>query len=206
VSVPVLASPPKKLLTRMRRDYPEMGVYTRQELSRKVQVYWLFRSTGGTVMVCTISLALLVGLVVTSQTLHAAVLASLREYAVLDALGVPRWRLLSLALFQSLWIGLAGLAIALPVCFGLSYAALLLHTRIILPAPLLLATVGLTLGMAVLSGLWALRVRCSSSTTAKSSPASATPLTRHNQPTPLLSHPRLPFPVGLDKLCNSVKL
>ena len=145
------------LIGELRAEYPEMGIYTREELSYKVRAYWLLRSTGGTVMVCTVSLALLVGLVVTSQTLHAAVLAALREYAVLDALGVPRWRLLALVLIKSFWIGLAGLLLALPVCFLLSWAALLIRTRVILPPALLLLTVLLTLVMSGLSGLLALR-------------------------------------------------
>jgi putative ABC transport system permease protein len=146
-----------RLVGELRAEYPDMGIYSREELSYTARHYWLFRSTGGTVMVCTVSLSLLVGLVVTSQTLHAAVLAALREYAVLDALGVPRWRLLVLVLSQSLWIGLAGLVLAVPICFLLSWAALLIHTRVILPPGLLLLTVGLTLVMTVLSGLLALR-------------------------------------------------
>jgi putative ABC transport system permease protein len=145
------------LVDALRAEYPDMGVYTREELSDKVRAYWLFRSTGGTVMLCTMSLALLVGLVVTSQTLHAAVLASLREYAVLDALGIPRWRLLALVLLKSLWIGLAGLLLSLPVCFLLSAVALLIRTRVVLPPGLLGLTVGLTLAMSALSGLLALR-------------------------------------------------
>ena len=145
------------LVRELGAEYPEMGVYRRDELSFKVRSYWLFRSTGGTVMVCTMSLALLVGLVVTSQTLHAAVLAAVREYAVLDALGIPRWRLLALVLAQSFWIGLGGLVLALPICFLLSWAALLIRTRIILPPALLVLAIGLTLTMSVVSGLLALR-------------------------------------------------
>jgi putative ABC transport system permease protein len=145
------------LVRDLRAEYPDMAVYTRQELSYKAQSYWLFRSTGGMVMVCTVSLSLIVGLVVTSQTLHAAVLAALREYAVLDALGVPRWRFLSLVLLQSFWIGLGGLVLAVPICFVLSWTALLVRTRVILPPQLMLMTTGLTVAMAVLSGLLALR-------------------------------------------------
>jgi putative ABC transport system permease protein len=145
------------VVERLRAQYPDMGVYTRSELSRRVQLYWLFRSTGGTVMLCTIVLALLVGLIVTSQTLYAAVLASLREYAVLDALGIPRLRLVGLVIAQSLWIGALGILLALPVTFVLSWTAILVRTRILLPVELLLATTVLTMGMSLLSGLSALR-------------------------------------------------
>ena len=37
------------------------------------------------------------------------VLAALREYAVLRALGIPRWRMAGLVMAQSLWVGLAGI-------------------------------------------------------------------------------------------------
>ncbi len=45
---------------------------------------------------------------VTSQTLYAATAASLREYAVLRALGIPRRRMAGMVMAQSLWVGLGG--------------------------------------------------------------------------------------------------
>lgn len=145
------------VVERLRRQYPDMGVYSKEELSQRARIYWLSRSRGGMVMVCTIILALLVGLLVTSQTLYAAVLASMREYAVLDALGIPRRRVAGLVLAKSFWIGAGGMALALPIVVALSWAALLLRVRIILPVELLGGTAGLTLGIALLSGLSALR-------------------------------------------------
>lgn len=145
------------LAARLRAQYPEMGVYTAAEFSRRVRLYWLVRSKGGTVMLCTVILALLVGSVVTSQTLYGAVLASLREYSVLDALGIPRRRLVGLVLAQSLWIGLAGVTVALPVIYLLSGAALLIRTRVLLWDWLVGATLVLTLSMALLSGVSARR-------------------------------------------------
>jgi len=145
------------VVRRLRARFPEMGVYAAAEFSRRVQVYWLLRSKGGTVMVCTVVLALLVGLVITSQTLYGAVLASLREYAVLDSLGIPRWRLVGLVLATSLWIGLAGVILALPVIYALSWAALLIRTWVLLWGWLLIGTAGLTVIMALASGLLALR-------------------------------------------------
>ena len=142
---------------RLQECYPEMGVYTRDDFSYRVRTYWLIRSKGGTVMICTVVLALLVGLVVTSQTLYGAVLASQREHAVLDAMGMPRRRLVGLVLAQSFWIGLIGAIIALPVVIVFGKAALLLQTTVVLPPWLLLATVAGTMLMAMLSGVSALR-------------------------------------------------
>jgi putative ABC transport system permease protein len=147
----------ERVARRLRERYPDMGVYTSTDFSQIVRSYWLFRSNAGTVMVCTVGLALLVGLVVTSQSLYAAVLASLREYAVLDALGIPRWRLALLVLAQSWWIGVAGLVVAFPMIFVLSGAAAAVHTRVILPPELLAGAAGLSLVVVLASGVSALR-------------------------------------------------
>jgi putative ABC transport system permease protein len=107
-------------------------------------------------MVCTVALALLVGLVVTRQTLYSAALASLREFAVLDALGVPRWRLRLLVLSLSLWIGLAGLLLSLPLIYSLSAAVALAQTLILLPWWLMAFALGVTFLMVMVSGVSAL--------------------------------------------------
>jgi putative ABC transport system permease protein len=142
---------------RLNALYPDMRAYASADFSERTRSYWLFRSQAGLVMQCTVTLALLVGLVVTSQTLRGAVLAALRELATLDALGIPRWRLLQLVLAQSFWIGLIGLALAFPFLFLVSGAAQLVQTKVLLPGWLLLLTAGLTLGMALLAGVSVLR-------------------------------------------------
>ncbi len=145
------------VVARLRQLYPDMGVYTAEAFSEQTRTYWLLRSKAGTVMTCTVVLALLVGLVVTSQTLYGAIRASLREYAVLDALGIPRSRLRFLVLAQSFWIGAVGLSLALPLIFGLSWAALLYNTTVLLPGWVMFMTLGLTMAMVLGSGLGSLR-------------------------------------------------
>lgn len=145
------------VVARLRREYPDMGTYSRDELSIQARTYWLFRSRGGMVMICTMVLALLVGLVITSQTLFSAVAAHLREYAVLDALGIPRWRMVALVLSQSFWLGLGGVFLALPITYVLSWAALIVETRVVLTSQIVQLTIALTLGMAMIAGISALR-------------------------------------------------
>jgi putative ABC transport system permease protein len=89
--------------------------------------------------------------------LYAATAASLREYAVLRALGIPRWRMAAAVLAQSFWIGIVGILLALPAVLGLAWVAEALGARVLLPGSLLGATGAGTLIMAVLSGLGALR-------------------------------------------------
>jgi putative ABC transport system permease protein len=142
---------------RLNRRYTEMKVYTRDQWSNEVRMQWLIKTRFGVIMCCTVVLALLVGLVVTNQTLAAATLASLREYAMLDALGISRWRLAGLVLEQSFWIGVFGVCLALPAIFTLRWVASLVDAQVILPTWMLVSATLLSLAIAVISGLSALR-------------------------------------------------
>jgi putative ABC transport system permease protein len=146
-----------RVVARLHNDYPDMGVYSSPVLSRQVRMYWLFRSRGGMVLICTMVLALLVGLAVTSETLYSAVLAQAKEFAVLEALGIPRARVVGLVLAQSFWLGICGVVLALPCTIALAHAALWVQTRVIVTTPILTLTFVLTMAMAMLSGLAALR-------------------------------------------------
>jgi len=151
------ASEAAAVAARLRGSHPDMAVFTSTEFSWRTRSYWLIRSKAGTAMACTVVLALLVGLVVTSQTLYAATASSLREYAVLDALGIPRQRMVGLVLAKSFWIGVVGVCVALPVSLGLAEAARLLETKVLLPSWVLVGSAALTMSMALLSGVAALR-------------------------------------------------
>jgi putative ABC transport system permease protein len=135
----------------------DLSAFTRDEFSAKTQQYWATSTRAGVGMSFTALLSLLVGLAITSQTLYSATVASLREHAVLRALGIPRWRMAGLVMAQSLWVGLAGIALAVPMIFALAAGGENAGTRVLLPLWLLGLGVGLTLAMALLSGLAALR-------------------------------------------------
>lgn len=137
--------------------YPGMTVLAAESLSRRSQTHWLFKTGAGVALGLAGLLGLLVGAVITSQTLYAATVSALREYAVLRAMGIPRWRLAACVLNQSLWIGLAGIALALPIIFVLTQLGIALGANMILPPWLLGSTMGVTMAVALLSGLTALR-------------------------------------------------
>jgi putative ABC transport system permease protein len=142
---------------RLHHKYPEMAVLTRGEFSVQTRLYWLTRTRIGIALGLTAVLALIVGLVITSQTLYAATAASLREYAVLRALGIPRWRISAMVLAQSFWIGLAGVVTSLPVALVLGRVAGVIGAEVQLPPWLLGATIIVTMSIALVSGLLALR-------------------------------------------------
>jgi putative ABC transport system permease protein len=139
------------------RSYSNMSVFTSREFSTRSRLHWLTKTKAGIGLGFAALLGLLVGAVVTSQTLYAATAASLREYAVLRALGIPRWRMILTVLAQSFWVGLAGVGIALPVVFFLAQGADALGAKVLLPPWLLGSAAAVTMSMALLSGLAALR-------------------------------------------------
>lgn len=148
-----------KVVERLNRSYKDVSAFTQGDFSRRTQLHWLLKTKAGIALGYAAALGLLVGAVVTSQTLYAATVASLREFAVLRALGIPRWRIAVMVVSQSFWIGIIGIALALPAAYGLAWAAdHMMGVRIVsLPWWLLNSAAGVTLVMALGSGLFALR-------------------------------------------------
>ena len=141
---------------RLRQEY-RMSAFTSAEFSVQTRLHWMTATKAGIAAGWSALLGLLIGLVIASQTLYAATAASWREYAVLEALGIPTWRMAGAVLGQSFWVGAAGLAIACPVALGLAEALNHLGVRVLLPAWLLGPSALLTLATVLLSGLFALR-------------------------------------------------
>jgi putative ABC transport system permease protein len=111
------------VVARLRGEYPEVSTFTRDEFSLRSRLHWLLRTKAGLAMGFAAVLGLIIGSVVTSQTLRSAILASLRELAVLRAMGIPRRRIAGLVLAQSFWIGLVGVLLGFLVVHGAEYAA-----------------------------------------------------------------------------------
>ena len=91
---------------------------------------------------------LLVGAVVTSQTLYSATVASLKEYAVLRALGIPRWRMAMMVLSQSFWVGVAGVIVAFPRYLRHPISRRVVGAKVLLPSWLLIGACVITMSMA----------------------------------------------------------
>jgi putative ABC transport system permease protein len=139
------------------RDSTRLSAFTSTDLSLRSRFHWLLLTKAGLALGLAAVLGLVVGGVVTSQTLYAATAASLREYAVLRALGIPRWRMALAVLTQSFWVGAFGTALGLPAALVLAPAAARLGLRVDLPVGLLACTAAITITLALLSGLSALR-------------------------------------------------
>ncbi|HSQ58298.1 MAG TPA: ABC transporter permease, partial [Gemmata sp.] len=148
----------REVAAQLREEYPEdMVAYSAEDFSFRSRMYWLTRTKAGLAIGYAALLGLLVGAVITAQTLYSATTANAKEFAILLALGIPRWRISLMVLTQSLWVGLIGIAIAYPLCVGLRALAMQFSTDVDLRWEVLSGTAVITVGMALIAGLFALR-------------------------------------------------
>ena len=137
--------------------YPQITALTTPDFSLRSRMHWLFTTKAGITVGFTALLGLLVGAVVTSQTLYAATAASQREFATLRAMGIPKWRLKISVIAQSFWVGLFGVVVATPITLLLTEAANAAGTAVRLHPLILAIAAAITMIMALGSGLAALR-------------------------------------------------
>lgn len=148
----------KAVAAELRAQYAgDMGAYTAEEFSLRSRVYWLLRTKAGVAIGYAALLGLFVGSVITAQTLYSATTANAKEFAILLALGVPRWRISLMVLNQSFWVGLIGVVLAYPTAQGLRFGARQIGADVDLRWEVLLGTAVVTIGMALISGVFALR-------------------------------------------------
>ncbi|WP_426011477.1 ABC transporter permease [Caulobacter sp. DWR2-3-1b2] len=130
---------------------------TRQAFADRSVRYWLSESGAGVAFVFGSAVAILVAVIVTSQTLAAAVAASLKDYAALRALGFTIGALRVIVLAQTAWIAAAGVLLAGVLAAILAAVATASSTPLVMTAPMVAGAIGLVALVAFGSGLWALR-------------------------------------------------
>ncbi|SFS05070.1 putative ABC transport system permease protein [Dyella sp. OK004] len=132
-------------------------VWTARDFARRSQFYWMFDTGAGAGVLFLAGIVFLVGAVITSQTLVAAVIGSIREYATLNALGVGVGALRKVVMEQAFWVGALGL-IGSAVLGALFF--FFARSRSVPVELNPIATVGcllLGMGLAIVSGLAAMR-------------------------------------------------
>jgi putative ABC transport system permease protein len=134
-----------------------MEALTADVFARRTTRYWLVESGAGVAFLLGSVVAVLVSVIITSQTLAAAVAGSLKEYAALRALGFPMSALRRIVLAQSAWVGAAGLATAAVLAGLLALAARAGAVPAVFSAPMMAAAAALVMVTALGSGLFALR-------------------------------------------------
>lgn len=148
-----------EVAARLRGDraFGSYDVWTAGSFARRSQLYWMFDTGAGAGVLFLAGIVFLVGAVITSQTLVAAVIGSVREYATLNALGVGVGALRKVVMEQAFWVGALGL-LGSTVLGGIALA--LARSRSV-PVALgpwtTLACLALCMGLAIVSGLAAMR-------------------------------------------------
>jgi putative ABC transport system permease protein len=131
-------------------------VLTPGEFSSQSHIYWLLETGTGAGILFSTMLGLLVGISITGQTMRAAVLSSLREYATLRALGIPLSALRAVVIEQSFWIGAAGLVITFVVAKIVFWIAAMAQVAIAVTWWATLGAAVLMLVVSLLSGFLAI--------------------------------------------------
>ena len=97
-------------------------------------------------------LGIIIGVAITWQTLRGAIMANIKEFASLRALGVGMGSLRRIVMELSFWVGMVGVAAAIGLTWLLSLFALSKAVIIALPLPLLIVVGGGLIAISMLSG------------------------------------------------------
>jgi putative ABC transport system permease protein len=153
---PQLASIVRARLTASESDR-RYAVWTREEFSRRAIAFWLFDTGAGLGFLFGAAVVVLVGVVITSQTLMSAIAGSMREYATLRALGVARTDLSSIVLEQAGWIGGTGVLAAAVLSAAVVAIAVWQFVPVSVTKLMAVVCAALIMGVALTSGAAAAR-------------------------------------------------
>jgi putative ABC transport system permease protein len=136
---------------------PENVVFLAEDFSRSSSAYWLFSTGAGFSLIIAASLGLLVGIVVVAQTLYAATVDRLPEYATLRAMGAPRRYLYAIILKQALISAAFGYGIGIALAGYLVWSARNGSAALLMPLPMALGFGAITVAMCVGAALLSIR-------------------------------------------------
>lgn len=111
------------LVARLQAAAPNTDVMTAEAFAAKTRDYWIFTTGAGSALIMGASLGALVGIVIVAQTLYAATLERIGEYATLAAIGAGHGYLSAIVIKQALICGAAGYGIAALVALSIAFAA-----------------------------------------------------------------------------------
>jgi putative ABC transport system permease protein len=132
--------------------------WTREALSKANESALMGEQIIGIFLGFSLFLGLLIGVGITSQTLRGAILASIKEFASLRALGVSMRSLSAIVLELSLWVGVAGLLATAAFTFGVYVLATNLGMPMGFPLPWVVTVAVLLVVISILSGVFSLGV------------------------------------------------
>ena len=139
-------------------SHGEYKAWTRQELSRANEGSLMKEQIIGVFIGSSLVLGVLIGVGITSQTLRGAILASIKEFASLRALGVSVRSLSAIIMELSFWVGVVGLGATGLFTFWVYLLALNFGVPMGFPIPLIVTVAVLLLIISIFSGVLSLGV------------------------------------------------
>ncbi len=156
-----IRDPAQADLVRDQLNAKANGMYrawTKRELARANDAGMMKNQFIGIMLGFSAVLGLLIGVAITSQTLRGAILANIKEFASLRALGVSMGSLRVIVLELSFWVGVAGLGATALLVSGVKLLANSGGVPMVFPAANVISTAIFLLAIAIGSGMMSLGV------------------------------------------------
>jgi putative ABC transport system permease protein len=156
-----IADPAQADLVRDQLNASSRGQYrawTRAELAEANQASMFKEQIIGVMLGFSVFLGLLIGIGITSQTLRGAILANIKEFASLRALGVSMGSLRRIVIELSLWVGVVGLGATALLTAGVTLLAAKGGVPMFYSPTTIVYVVVLLLLISVLSGVLSLGI------------------------------------------------
>ncbi len=156
-----IRDPSRALIVRDHLNAVAHGQYrawTKAELADANQKQLMQDQVIGVMLGFSVFLGVLIGVGITSQTLRGAVLANIKEFASLRALGVSMGSLRRIVVELSFWVGVAGLAMTALLVWGVTLLAQAGGVPMYYPLANIIYVAVLLLAIAIGSGMMSLGV------------------------------------------------
>ncbi|HYE46470.1 MAG TPA: FtsX-like permease family protein [Caulobacter sp.] len=132
--------------------------WTRQELGKANESAMFREQFIGIMLGFSAFLGILIGVAITWQTLRGAIMANIKEFASLRALGVSMGSLRGIVMELSFWVGVAGVIASGLLTWGVAALAAMGGVPMAFPIPLVAIVTVFLLFIALLSGFLSLGV------------------------------------------------
>ncbi len=148
----------QKLKQRLQKFLPGTDVYTRREMTQKVQTFWERRTGIGFILGLGAAVGVVVGIVIVGQILYSSVSDHIKEFGTLKAMGASDNVIYGIILEQAFWMAIIGYIPGMLLCWGLGIWTLTTQGIVILITPATAVGVfGITVLMCVSSALFAIQ-------------------------------------------------
>ena len=156
-----LRNPAKAEMVRDQLNAAAHGAYrawTRADLAKANEGALMSEQIIGILLGFSVFLGFLIGVGITSQTLRGAILANIKEFAALRALGVSMGSLRLIVVELSFWVGVVGLGATALFTWGIFLLARSAGVPMAFPLPFIVGVSALLMIISIASGLMSMGV------------------------------------------------